>query len=312
MGASDRHAEFIRRTALELGFEDVGFARAERLDPEAQRLEAWLEKGAHGQMSYMADHFEKRVDPRQLVPGARTVISLSYNYFTPEQQSDPEAPKLSMYARGRDYHKVIKKKLKELLSRIREEIGAIHGRCFVDSAPVMEREWAQKAGLGWNGKNTLTIHPRRGSYFFLAELIVDLEVTPDSPMRDHCGTCTRCIDACPTDAIAKNGYWLDASRCISYLTIELKEQIPEEFRGRMENWMFGCDICQEVCPWNRFSKRHHEPSFEPPDGLLDMKKKDWEELTEEVFGQLFAGSAVKRTGYQGLMRNIRFLYPGQD
>lgn len=312
MLAADRHAEFIRSTALDLGFEDVGFARAERLDNAARQLETWLNHGAHGQMSYMAEHFDKRVDPRKLVPGARTVISLSYNYFTEDQQNDPEAPRLSIYARGRDYHKVIKKKLKELLFRIREQFGEVSGRCFVDSAPVMEREWAHRAGIGWNGKNTLTIHPRRGSYFFLAELIVDLEVSPDVPLRDHCGTCRRCIDACPTDAIAENGYWLDASRCISYLTIELKDRIPEEFRGKMDNWMFGCDICQQVCPWNRFSRKHQEPAFEAPEGLLDMQRKDWEELTEEVFGQLFAGSAVKRTGYKGLMRNIKFLYAPED
>ena len=312
MTGPEQYAAFIRNSALELGFADVGFARAERLDKEARRLEEWLNKGAHGRMEYMAGHFGKRVDPRELVPGARTVISLAYNYYTPEKQTDPEAPKLAMYAHGRDYHKVVKKKLKQLLHRIREEIGAVEGRAFVDSAPVMEREWAQRAGLGWNGKNTLTIHPRKGSYFFLAELIINLEITPDEPMRDHCGTCTRCIDACPTEAIDLNGYWLDASKCISYLTIELKDRIPKAFQGQMEGWMFGCDICQTVCPWNRFSTPHEEPEFNAPSGLLDMKKQDWEELGKEVFDELFDGSAVKRTGYAGLMRNIHFLNDDQD
>lgn len=307
MTSGRKYADLIRKEALDLGFDQIGFAKAEKLEKEAERLEKWLSSGAHGSMGYMANHFEKRVDPRELVPGARTVISLSYNYFTPEKQHDPEAPKISIYAYGKDYHKVIKKKLKALLERIQEEIGEINGRCFVDSAPVMEREWAQLSGLGWNGKNTLTINPKRGSYFFLAEIIIDLEVEPDVPLKDHCGTCTRCIDACPTQAIDMNGYWLDASKCISYLTIELKDNIPEEFSGNMDNWMFGCDICQQVCPWNKFSRQHQEPAFKPKEQLLDMTAGEWKEITKEVFEDLFAGSAVKRTGYEGLKRNIRFL-----
>lgn len=307
MTSGRKYADLIRKEALDLGFDQIGFAKAEKLEREAERLEKWLSSGAHGSMGYMANHFEKRVDPRELVPGARTVISLSYNYFTQEKQHDPEAPKISIYAYGKDYHKVIKKKLKALLERIKEEIGEINGRCFVDSAPVMEREWAQLSGLGWNGKNTLTINPKRGSYFFLAEIIIDLEVEPDVPLKDHCGTCTRCIDACPTQAIDMNGYWLDASKCISYLTIELKDNIPEEFSGNMDNWMFGCDICQQVCPWNKFSRQHQEPAFKPKEQLLDMTAGEWKEITKEVFEDLFAGSAVKRTGYEGLKRNIRFL-----
>lgn len=310
MLSSEDHARIIRTAAIELGFGQVGFARAERLDEAADRLEKWLLQGNQGSMSYMTGHFEKRVDPRELVPDAKTVVSLSYNYFSEEGFEDPSAPKVSMYAYGRDYHKVIKKKLKSLIERVREEIGDISGRCFVDSAPVMEREWAQRSGIGWNGKNTLTINPKSGSYFFLAELIIDLEVAPDQAMRDHCGTCTRCIDACPTGAIADNGYWLDASKCISYLTIELKDRIPEEFRGKMDGWIFGCDVCQQVCPWNRFSKQHDEPAFVPSPQLLKMTEKDWTELTREVFDDLFTGSAVKRTGYEGLSRNIRFLQSG--
>jgi len=260
-------------------------------------------------MSYMANHFEKRIDPRKLVDGAKSVVSLIYNYYTPEEQQDKEAPKISKYAFGKDYHHIIKRKLKELIQYIETNIGAVSGRCFVDSAPVMEREWAKKSGLGWMGKNTLIIHPKMGSYFFLAELIIDLELEYDGPIRDHCGTCTRCIDACPTEAIREDGYWLDASKCISYLTIELKEAIPDDFKGKMENWAFGCDICQEVCPWNRFSTKHSEPAFEPKEELLEMTKRDWEELTQEVFSSVFQKSAVKRTKYSGLMRNINFLKP---
>lgn len=304
------HAEKIRQEAHRLGFEFVGFARAEQLDEEARRLEKWLAAGAHGQMAYMANHFDLRIDPRKLVPGAKTVICLAHNYFTDEKQADPTAPRLAMYAFGKDYHDVLKGKLRELLAFMQTEIGEIEGRCFVDSAPVMEREWAARAGLGWNGKNTLTIHPRQGSHFFLAEIICDLELPPDNPLRDHCGTCRRCIEACPTEAISPEGYFLDASKCISYLTIELKEAIPDGFAGKMENWMFGCDICQEVCPWNRFSKRHDEPAFEPHPDLLAMSRRDWEEITEPVFQKLFRGSAVKRTKFSGLRRNIGFLNGG--
>lgn len=301
------HAEKIRLEAHRLGFEFVGFARAEQLDEEARRLEKWLAVGAHGQMAYMANHFDLRIDPRKLVPGAKTVICLAHNYFTDEKQADPDAPRLAMYAFGKDYHDVLKGKLRELLAFMQAEIGEIDGRCFVDSAPVMEREWAARAGLGWNGKNTLTINPRRGSHFFLAEIICDLELPTDNPLRDHCGTCRRCIEACPTEAISPEGYFLDASKCISYLTIELKAAIPNEFAGKLENWMFGCDICQEVCPWNRFSKRHDEPEFEPHPDLLAMSRLDWEEITEAVFQKIFSGSAVKRAKFSGLRRNLEFL-----
>lgn len=297
----------IKKEANRLGFSHIGIAKAEELTEEAKHLEQWLNQNQHGQMSYMANHFEKRIDPRKLVDGAKSVVSLIYNYHTTKEQADPDAPKISKYAYGKDYHHIIKRKLKDLIQYIEREIGAVSGRCFVDSAPVMEREWAKRSGLGWVGKNTLVIHPKKGSYFFLAELIIDLELTYDGPIKDHCGTCTRCIDACPTDAIREDGYWLDANKCISYLTIELKEAIPESFKGKMENWAFGCDICQDVCPWNRFSTQHSEPEFEPKNELLDMTKKDWEELTQEVFSRVFQKSAVKRTKYGGLMRNINFL-----
>ncbi len=302
-----QQTRLIKAEAQRLGFSFVGIAKAERMDDEARHLEAWLNQGLHGQMHYMANHFEKRIDPRQLVPGARSVVSLLYNYYTEQEQWDPQAPKISKYAFGKDYHFVIKRKLKELLAFIREQIGAVEGRCFVDSAPVLERDWGRRSGIGWVGKNTLLIHPRQGSYFFLAELIIDLELEADGPMKDYCGSCRRCIDACPTEAIAPQGYVLDGSRCISYFTIELKDTIPEAYRGKFENWMFGCDICQQVCPWNRFAKPHEEAEFEPHPKLLEMNKQEWAELTEEVFGEVFRHSAVKRTKYEGLKRNIRFL-----
>lgn len=306
-----RHTDLIRSEALRLGFSFVGFARAERLDEAARRLESWLRQGAHGRMAYMENHFDLRIDPTKLVPGAKTVICLAYNYHNPEKQSDSEAPKISQYAYGQDYHFVVKDKLKSLLDYIRQEIGAVDGRCFIDSAPVLEREWAQRAGLGWNGRHTLTINPRQGSYFFLAEIICDLPLEYDDPIRDHCGTCRRCIDACPTEAISPEGYFLDASKCISYLSIELREAIPAAFQDKMDNWMFGCDVCQEVCPWNRFAKRHEEPAFEPHPDLLQMTRRDWQELTEEVFGRVFKKSAVKRAKFAGLQRNVRFLEEGK-
>ena len=306
-----KSAAMIREEARRLGFDWVGFARVRKLEEEEDRLQEWLNRGLNGKMAYMANHFEMRLDPGKLVPGAKTVVVLMHNYFPKEKQKDPEAPRLARYAFGEDYHFVLKKKLKSLLRFINDEIGEVHGRCFTDSAPVMERQWAALAGLGWTGRNTLLIHPRAGSYYFLAELIIDLELPADDPIRDHCGTCRRCIDACPTEAIAESGYLLDASKCISYLTIELREAIPEEFRGKMQNWMFGCDVCQEVCPWNRFSRPHDEPAFFPKEELLEMKKSDWLELTEEVFKGLFRRSAVKRTGYSGLKRNLDFLYGNQ-
>lgn len=302
-----QRAHFIKEKAYHLGFSFVGISQATFMEPEARRLEEWLNQNNHGQMAYMANHFEKRVDPTLLVPGAKSVISLLYNYHNPQQQTDPDAPKIAQYAYGQDYHHVLKSKLRVLMDSIQETIGAVEGRAFVDSAPVLERDWARRSGIGWVGKNTLLIHPKAGSYFFLAELIIDLDLAPDGPIKDYCGTCTRCIDACPTEAIAEEGYWMDGSKCISYFTIELKEALPEEYKGKLENWMFGCDICQEVCPWNRFAQPHEEPLFEPHPELLDMKKEDWEELTADVFKKVFKKSAVKRTKFQGLKRNIAFL-----
>ncbi len=307
MSPTEKNTDLIRTEALRLGFDFIGFAKAQALDEEARRLEDWLNLGFQGKMGYMANHFELRTDPTKLVPGAKTVIVLLQNYFPKETQQDPTAPKLARYAYGEDYHHVLKGKLKDLLRFIRENIGEVDGRCFVDSAPVMEREWAKRSGLGWTGKNTLLIRPGTGSFFFLAELILDLELVVDDPIRDHCGTCRRCIEACPTEAISPQGYLMDASKCISYLTIELREELPTEFQEKMENWAFGCDICQEVCPWNRFAQQHHEPAFAPHPDLLDMNQREWHEMTEEVFAKLFKKSAVKRTKYEGLKRNLRFL-----
>ena len=257
-------------------------------------------------MSYMERYFDKRLDPRLLVDGAKSVLSLLMNYYPSETQHDPEAPKISRYAYGKDYHDVIKSKLKELLFFIRENIGEVDGRGFVDSAPVLDRAWAKKSGLGWIGKNANLIHPKAGSYFFIAELILDLELEPDAPMRDYCGTCTRCIDACPTDAIIKP-HVVDGSKCISYFTIELREAIPQEYKGKFENWAFGCDICQEVCPWNRFSTPHQVPELAAKKELLDMTPQAWQEITREIFEQKFADSPLQRTGYEGLKRNLEFI-----
>ncbi len=293
--------------AVELGFQQIGFAQADFLEDEAPRLESWLNKGYYGQMHYMQNWFEKRLDPRLLVEGAKTVMVLTYNYFPEETQRVSDVPKISKYAYGTDYHYVIREKLNEIIARAQEKYGDFAARGFTDSAPILEGAWAQRAGIGWTGKHTLLINKDRGSFFFLATIIMDLDVEPDNPFRtDHCGTCTRCIDACPTDAII-GPRLLDASRCISYLTIELKEAIPEEFKGKMEDWVFGCDICQDVCPWNKFSTPHSEPHFAPHPDLLNMTRKDWEELSQETFSQVFKKSAVKRTKYSGLMRNIRFL-----
>lgn len=301
------YKQLITRKAYELGFFHVGFSTAGFLEEEAPRLESWLNKNHHGEMSYMANHFDKRLDPRLLVDDAKTVISLLFNYYTDQQQSDPEAPKISKYAYGEDYHYVIKDKLKELLAFIQREIGEVNGRGFVDSAPVMDKAWAKKAGLGWIGKNSNLIHPKKGSFFFIADLILDLKIEADGPIKDYCGTCTKCIDACPTDAIIEP-YVVNGSKCISYLTIELKDELlPKEFEGKMDNWMFGCDICQDVCPWNRFSVLHNEERFMPHPDLLDLKKQDWMDLQEEGFQILFQRSPVKRTKFTGLKRNITFL-----
>jgi epoxyqueuosine reductase len=301
------YSDMIKTEAKNLGFMFCGIAKAEFLEQEAPRLEDWLKKGMHGEMQYMENHFDKRLDPRLLVDGAKSVISLGLNYYTDNDQQDLLAPKISRYAYGADYHHVIKDKLKQLLNIINEKIGEVGGRAFVDSAPVLDRAWAKKAGMGWIGKNGNLINKKAGSFFFLAELIIDLELEYDiEPTANHCGSCTRCVDACPTDAIV-GPYIVDGSRCISYLTIELKNEIPAEFKGKMDNWMFGCDICQDVCPWNKFSVLHNEPSFTPHAELLGMKQTDWEDITHETFQKVFKNSAVKRTKFDGLKRNIEFL-----
>ncbi len=301
------YSKLIKSEAKKLGFLFCGIAEAGFLEQEAPRLEAWLKKGMQGEMHYMENHFDKRLDPRLLVDGARSVISLGLGYYTDLRQSDPDAPRISKYAYGTDYHLVIKEKLSQLLEVIHEKIGQVNGRAFVDSAPVLDKAWAKNAGLGWIGKNTNLINTKKGSFFFLAELIVDLELDYDIPATaDHCGTCTRCIDACPTEAIVAP-YVVDGSRCISYLTIELKNEIPREFKGKMDNWMFGCDVCQDVCPWNRFSVLQKEPAFEPQGNLLEMNKQDWQEITDDVFRRIFKNSPVKRTKFTGLKRNIDFL-----
>ena len=297
---------FLKRKANNLGFLSCGISKAVFLEEEATKLENWLNDGKHGEMKYMENHFDMRLDPRKLVPDAKSVISLSYNYFNENLQKDKDAPKISKYAYGNDYHKVIKEKLKILFKELQKEFGDINGRVFIDSAPIMEKAWAAKSGLGWIGKNTNLISQKVGSFYFLAEIIVDLEFEYDTPVTDHCGSCTACIDSCPTGALVKP-YEIDASKCISYLTIELKDEIPSEFNGKMDNWAFGCDVCQDVCPWNRFSRKHNEPLFNPNQEMMKMGKKEWEELTEETFEVIFKNSAVKRTKYKGLKRNISFI-----
>lgn len=305
MNASDQ----IKQWSYDLGFLACGIAVAEKLEEEAPRLEQWLAADYAGEMSYLNNWFEKRLDPTKLVPGAKSVISLLYNYY-PSQELDFNGPKLSKYAYGKDYHKVVKKKLNKLLGKIREQYGDVQGRAFVDSAPVLEKAWAEKAGLGWRGKHSNLISPKSGSYFFLAELIIDLKLTPDHPFpKDHCGTCTRCIDACPTQAIVKP-YVVDGSKCISYLTIELKGEMPQWALNHLDDWMFGCDVCQDVCPWNRFSKPHQEEKFLPNNKLQLLNDSELEELEKETFNEIFSGSAVKRTGYEGLMRNLKAIKKG--
>ena len=300
------YSESIKSKAKDLGFLSCGISKADFLEEEAPRLEQWLNQNHHGEMAYMANHFDKRLDPRVLVPGAKSVVSLLLNYHSKEKQTDVEAPKIASYAFGDDYHKVIKDKLKQLMSFIHQEIGEVQGRVFVDSAPVMDKAWAAKSGLGWIGKNTNLISKKAGSFFFIAELILDLELEHDLPATDHCGSCTACIDACPTDALIAP-YQIDGSKCISYVTIELKNEIPTDFHGKMDNWAFGCDVCQTVCPWNRFATPHSEPAFNPPDELLSLSKNHWEEMTQEVFSVIFKNSAIKRTKFEGLKRNIKFL-----
>lgn len=300
--------QYIKATAQRLGFSFCGISRAEFLDEEARRLEEWLNRGFQGKMSYLENHFDKRLDPSLLVPGAKSVVSLLYNYF-PRQELPQSGYKIARYAYGEDYHTVIREKLRTFMDDIRNTIGDVHGRVFVDSAPVMERAWAKKSGLGWIGKNSLLLNKDAGSYFFLAELVIDLELEYDGPVKDHCGTCTACMDACPTDAIPQP-YVVDGSRCISYFTIELREDIPAGVKGKFENWIFGCDICQEVCPWNRFARPHNEPRFDPSPELQEMTTRDWEELTDEVFQKVFKNSPLKRAKFEGISRNVRFVSEG--
>lgn len=298
---------FVRSAANRLGFDHCGLARAQRLDEDARRLESWLNKGFQGSMRYMENHFDLRVDPGKLVPGARSVITLLLNYFPAQQQND-KAPQVSKYAYGQDYHDVIRPKLNAFLLELKEKFGEIQGRGFVDSAPVLERSWAQKAGLGWVGKNGNLINKQAGSFFFIATLITDLELEYDAPFaKDYCGTCTRCIDVCPTEAILP-GKVIDGSKCISYFTIELKDAlIPEAMKGKFDNWMFGCDACQDICPWNRFAKPQQQEAFTPIPEILHFSSNDWEELTEENFKKIFRDSPLKRAKYAGIRRNLRFL-----
>jgi epoxyqueuosine reductase len=301
----DQTALLIKAESSRLGFMECRIAKAERLDDDARRLEAWLGKGYHGTMQYMERHFDLRVDPTKLVPGARSVITLLMNYFPAEEQQ-PEAPRIAKYAWGQDYHDVIRAKLNDLLAYINTQIGEVQGRGFVDSAPVLERSWAVRSGLGWIGKNGNLLNKTHGSFFFIATLIIDLDITPDAPFTtDHCGTCTRCIDACPTDAILSPTV-VDATKCISYLTIELKDALmPQGYGQRTDNWMFGCDVCQDVCPWNRFSKPHTEPAFAPIPEVLNLSTAQWTELSEEAFRKVFKGSPIKRAKWTGVMRNLK-------
>lgn len=302
-----QHTGLVKKTAMALGFDYCGIARAQPLDEDAKRLEQWLNKGMHGTMQYMERFFDLRIDPKKLVPGAKSVISLLINYFPGEKQNDL-SPKISKYAYGRDYHEVISEKLKAFLHTISEKIGQVNGRGFVDSAPVLERSWAERSGLGWVGKNGNLITKNHGSFYFIATLITDLELQYDDPfVKDYCGDCTKCIDNCPTDAILPDKV-VDGSKCISYFTIELKDQlIPDEMKGKFDNWMFGCDTCQDVCPWNRFSKQNTETAFTPIPGILNFSTKDWEELSEEAFKKIFHDSALKRPKYNGIKRNLKFI-----
>ena len=305
MSSVQSNTRLIKAEAARLGFSFTGISKATFLEEEAPRLDHWLSNDMHGKMSYMERNFDKRLDPRLLVDGAKSVVSFLLNYY-PENEQPSGDIKISRYAYGKDYHLVIKEKLYALMEFIRSNIGEVNGRAFTDSAPVLERAWAAKSGLGWVGKNSNLIHPKAGSYFFVAELIIDLELEADAPMKDYCGTCSRCIDACPTDAIIKPNV-VDGSKCISYFTIELKDQIPETVRGKFENWTFGCDICQEVCPWNRFSTPTKVSEFTPKNELMSMSANDWLEITEDVFKKVFDDSPIKRTGLEGMRRNVGFI-----
>ena len=302
---SSNYSKIIKSESKRLGFLSCGISKAGFLEEEAPRLENWLNNQMNGQMSYMENHFDKRLNPTLLVDGAKSVISLLLNYYPSELQNE-NSYKISKYAYGQDYHHVIKEKLKELLHFIQTEIGEVSGRAFVDSAPVLDKAWAAKSGLGWVGKNSNLITQKVGSFYFIAELIIDLELDYDAPTTDHCGSCTACLDACPTEAIVAP-YVVDGSKCISYFTIELKDNLPQEMKGKFDDWMFGCDVCQDVCPWNRFSKPHNEPLFQANSDILNFSKSDWEEITVDTFQKVFKNSAVKRTKYEGLLRNINFL-----
>jgi epoxyqueuosine reductase len=305
MQGKQLYTQQIKTEAKRLGFLSCGISKAEFLEEEAPRLESWLKNGMHGEMQYMENHFDKRLDPTRLVQGARSVISLTLNYY-PEQTQTDDTYKISKYAYGQDYHHVIKSRLRQLQEFISAEIGEVNGRAFVDSAPVLDKAWAVRSGLGWMGKHSNVLTRQSGSFYFIAELITDLDLEYDTPVTDHCGTCTACIDACPTGAIVQP-YMVDGSKCISYFTIELKNEIPGSVKGQFDDWVFGCDICQDVCPWNRFSRPHNEPLFNPHPDVLSMSRRDWEEITETVFKKVFKKSAVKRTKFTGLKRNINFL-----
>jgi epoxyqueuosine reductase len=306
MNVAAEHTRLIKNKAAELGFLFCGISTARFLEEEAPRLESWLNRGLNAKLDYMANYFDKRLDPRLLVEGAKSIVSLAYNYYPSEHQRE-DSYHISKYAYGVDYHFVVKDKMKELFEYIQEAIGEVDGRMFVDSAPVLDKAWAKNAGLGWVGKHTLLLNPKHGSFFFVSELILDLELIPDEPIKDYCGTCTKCIDACPTNAIVEP-YVVDASKCISYLTIELKDALIENnLQAQMSDWMFGCDICQDVCPWNRFAKPHNEPLFQPNDSILNFSKNDWEEITEEVYREVFKNSPIKRAKFSGLTRNIQEL-----
>jgi epoxyqueuosine reductase len=300
----EKYTQIIKAESKRLGFLSCGISKAEFLEQEAPRLEKWLNQNMQGQMSYMENHFDKRLNPTLLVDGAKSVISLLLNYYPAELQNQ-ESYKISKYAYGQDYHHVIKEKLNELLHFIQTEIGEVSGRAFVDSAPVLDKAWAAKSGLGWMGKNSNLITQKVGSFYFIAELIIDLELEYDSPTTDHCGSCTACIDSCPTEAIVAP-YVVDGSKCISFFTIELKDNLPQDMKGKFNDWMFGCDVCQDVCPWNRFSKPHNEPLFQTTPEILSYSKSDWEEITKDTFQKVFKNSALKRTKYEGLLRNINF------
>ncbi|HMG67075.1 MAG TPA: tRNA epoxyqueuosine(34) reductase QueG [Chitinophagaceae bacterium] len=308
MNHKNQHTKLVKDAAYSFGFDFCGIAAAQKLDDDARRLEQWLNKGMQGSMKYMENHFDLRIDPQKLVPGAKSVITLMINYF-PSQNQNSESPKISKYAYGKDYHDVIKDKLKIFLQTLQQQIGEIHGRGFVDSAPVLERSWAQKSGLGWVGKNGNLITKQSGSFYFIATLITDIELDYDDPfVKDYCGTCTKCIDACPTEAILP-GKIVDGSKCISYFTIELKEMmIPDEVKGKFDDWMFGCDTCQDVCPWNRFSKETNELEFTPVNELLHFNLQNWQELTEESFKKIFKDSPVRRSKFAGIKRNLKFLF----